>query len=112
MSMREIAEGRNGSPPGGILVSFVGPGGLMVKPFAEGALLVRIFHPGGVLHLDAEDGLLAEMASGHDPVPWETREARDGALGWIRECGGLEDEQRARLLRHVRATPWYEADGA
>ena len=72
-SMKDIAEGRG--MPGAILISFVGSSGVMAIPVDDGAIPCRTFKEGCVMHLDAPvDGLVAEMASGLEPIPWRNRQ--------------------------------------
>ena len=88
-----------------IQVCFVLPSGVATVPFEGGALTCRV----AVGHLDAPDtGLIDEMRSGAEPVPWRSAILRDEALRAIEERSDLEDRTRRRLLAHVRRTPWYE----
>lgn len=109
--MREIAEGRPPPVPGRALpapVSLTSPGGLAVLVFDDGGALARVC----LGHVDAEDGLIAEFRSGAEPAPWSSKAVRDEALASIADRKNLPDDLRNELLRHVRATPWFERDGA
>jgi hypothetical protein len=106
--MERIAKGR--PPTGAFSITFVSPSGVMALPTAEGAYTVRTFIEGCVLHVDApDDGLIAEMASGREPIPWENAEQRDAAVRQIRdERHDQSDELRERLVGWIEATGWYE----
>jgi hypothetical protein len=84
-----------------VRVTIVRPGGVAVV----GDVTVRVAT--GYLH-DPDDGLLEELASGREAVPWRSAAARDGAVASVSARGDLSDEVRARLLRHLRRTPFYE----
>ena len=106
--MRDIAEGTPPPAPGCIRVELTSPGGLAVRTFRDGGVLMRVCAG----HLDADDGLLAEMLSGTEPAPWASAAARDEAVSRVRRdvrrAEGEEREALVRLLEHVRRTPYYE----
>lgn len=106
--MEQIAEGR--PPTGAFSVQFVSPSGVMALPTKDGAYTVRTHTEGCVVHVDApDDGLIAEMTCGREPVPWKTAAQRESALRQLRENRpDLDDDLRERLIAHVEATPWYD----
>jgi hypothetical protein len=60
-------------------------------------------------HLDCPDtGLLDEMARGREPTPWRSEAIRDEALAVIDGRSDLDGATQARLLRHVRNSPYFE----
>lgn len=83
-----------------VRVTIVRPGGVATV----GDVTCRVAT--GYIH-DPDDGLLDELHSGRDAVPWRSAEARDAAMASVSARGDLTDEVRARLLRHVRRTPYY-----
>jgi hypothetical protein len=91
--------------PSHVVVEFVTPGGVACREFADGAVVMRVC----VGHVTADDGLLKEMASGREPVPWMGRAERDEAVAAIRAASGIGEEERAALLAHVASTPYYDA---
>lgn len=106
--MERIADGR--PPTGAFSISFVNPSGVLALPTAEGAYTVRTYIEGCVLHVDApDDGLIAEMQSGREPIPWKNAEQREAALRQIRDDRpDLSDEVRDRLREWVGRSPWYD----
>ena len=50
--------------------------------------------------------LLAEMRSRENPVPWQSREARDAAGNVVLGLKGLPNRTRQALLRHIGKTPY------
>lgn len=86
-------------------ITFVRPGGVATQTFADGAETMRICL--GYLH-DPDDGVLAEMKAEHDPVPWQSAQVRDDAIIAIETRGDLDDETRARLLKWIAETPYFE----
>lgn len=93
-------------------VVLVAPSGVGAFPTDGGYVVARTFTPGCVAHLDAPgDGLLAELRSGREPVPYRSAADRDGTLAHLRDDRpDLDAETRDALLRHVAATPHYEAE--
>lgn len=87
-------------------MELITPGGVLTRQFADGAATMRVCL--GLLD-QSDDGLLLEMRQDRDPVPWESRRARDEALDAIARRGDLTDDEREGLLRHVRRTPYYES---
>lgn len=84
---------------------YVLPGGVATLPFEGGAITCRVT----LGHINAPDtGLLEEMQSKADPVPWRNAEIRDEAIAAIETRNDLGEEMRAKLLTHIRQTPWYE----
>jgi hypothetical protein len=83
-----------------VRVTIVRPGGVAVV----GEVTCRVAT--GYLH-DPDDGLLEELATGREAVPWRSAAARDEAMASVSTRGDLSDDIRARLLRHVRRTPFY-----
>ena len=88
-----------------LTVMLVTPGGVVTRPFADGHLTMRTCV--GHIH-DREDGLIAELEAGREPVPWESVEVRDDAIFAVETRLDVDDPLRERLLEHVRATPYYE----
>lgn len=107
MSIDELAD--LPLPEGGITVTYTSPGGIAVRPFADGYLAMRVCL--GHVHHSA-DGLMTELETGRDPVPWRSAEVRDAAVGELRRrARTVEAEDRfvlARMVEHVLATPYYE----
>lgn len=84
---------------------YVLPSGVATLPFDGGAITCRVT----LGHINAPDtGLLEEMHTKADPVPWRNVETRDAALSTITARGDFDEEMRAKLLAHVRQTAWYE----
>lgn len=84
---------------------YVLPSGVATLPFEGGAITCRVT----LGHINAPDtGLLEEMQSKADPVPWRNAEIRDEAIAAIETRNDLGVEMRAKLLTHIRQTPWYE----
>jgi len=106
--MRKLADEQAAPVPGNIIVSFVTPGGLVVRTYADGGVLMRLHTQGSMIHLDAEDGLIAEFRSGSPPIPWSSKAARASALAEISGRNDIDPSLRRDLLGHVRKTPWYE----
>ena len=97
------------SPEPGIperfVIQYVLPGGVALRPFEDGAATMRI----GLGHIDSpDDGLLREMETGAEPVPWESLAVRDEATEALRRRTGLDEDLRQRILLHVARTPYYE----
>lgn len=89
-----------------VQVSIVLPSGVATLPVEGGAITCRVT----VGHLDAPStGLIDEMTSGAEPVPWRSSRVRDEALWSIETRLGVDEGVRQRLLDHVRGTPWFEA---
>lgn len=60
-------------------------------------------------HLDAQDtGLIEEMRRRREPTPWRSEAVRGEALASIEARADLDAATRARLVRHVRNSPYYE----
>jgi hypothetical protein len=110
MSIQEIADGQKPPLPNAIRISFVTPSGCMAIPVKDGGLACRTFKKGSVLHLDdPSDGLIAEMRSGREPLPWFNAEERKDAIDQIRNGrSDLDDTLRDDLIAWVEATAWYE----
>ena len=106
--IEKIAAGR--PPIGAISISFVTPGGVLALPTKDGAYVCRTHLDGCVIHLDAaDDGLIAELVTGSEPIPWRNKKQRDAALDQImNERADLDEDLRERLVAHVEATPWYD----
>lgn len=86
-------------------ITFVRPGGVATQTFADGAATMRICL--GYLH-DPDDGVLAEIKAGHDPVPWQSAKVRDEAIEAVEVRRDLDDEVRFQLLEWIEATPYFE----
>lgn len=86
-------------------ITFVRPGGVATQTFADGAATMRICL--GYLH-DPDDGVLAEMRTQHDPVPWQSAQVRDDAIMAVGTRADLDVQTRARLLEWIAATPYFE----
>ena len=88
-----------------VQVCYVLPSGVATLPFDGGAITCRVT----IGHINAPDtGLLEEMQTKAEPVPWRNMATRDAALSTIRARGDLDEEMRAKLLAHIRQTAWYE----
>lgn len=84
---------------------YVLPSGVATLPFEGGAITCRVT----LGHINTPDtGLLEEMQSKAEPVPWRNAEIRDEAIAAIETRNDLGEEMRAKLLTHIRQTPWYE----
>ena len=107
-TIKEIADGRG--TPGAILISFVSPSGAMAIPVEDGAIACRAYLAGCVLHLDdPSDGLIVEMRTNREPLPWRTKQQREDAIVHLRDHrGDLDADLRDRLVSHVSSTAWYE----
>jgi hypothetical protein len=89
-----------------VRVVHVMPCGTASLPLPDGtAVTCRVT----VGHLDCPDtGLLDEVARGREPTPWRSEGVRAEALASIEARADLDATTRARLVRHVRRTPYYE----
>lgn len=89
-----------------VTVVHVMPSGVATLPLPDGtALTCRVT----VGHLDCPDtGLLDELSRGHEPTPWRSLAIRDEALAIIDGRSDLDQTTQARLLNHVRNSPYYE----
>lgn len=88
-----------------VQVCYVLPSGVATLPFEGGAITCRVT----IGHIKAPDtGLLEEMETKVEPVPWRNAETRDEAIATIETRNDLGEEMRAKLLAHVRQTAWYE----
>lgn len=84
---------------------YVLPSGVATLPFEGGAITCRVT----LGHINAPDtGIAEEMQSTAEPVPWRNAETRDEAITAIEARNDLGEEMRAKLLAHIRQTPWYE----
>lgn len=84
---------------------YVLPSGVATLPFEGGAITCRVT----LGHINAPNtGLLEEMQSKVEPVPWRDTQTRDEAIAAIEARNDLSEEMRAKLLTHIRQTPWYE----
>ncbi|MGH1412840.1 MAG: hypothetical protein ACRBB0_05075 [Pelagimonas sp.] len=84
---------------------YVLPSGVATLPFEGGAITCRVT----LGHINAPDtGLLEEMQSKAEPVPWRDTQTRDEAIVAIEARNDLGEDMRAKLLNHIRQTPWYE----
>ena len=90
-----------------VQVCVVLPSGVATLPFDGGAITCRVT----VGHLDAPGtGLIEEMTSGAEPVPWRSARVRDEALWSIETRLGVDEDVRRRLLKWVSASPFYTED--
>lgn len=88
-----------------VQICYVLPSGVATLPFEGGAITCRVT----IGHINApETGLLGEMQSKSEPVPWRNAEIRDEAISLIERKSDLKGDVKHRLLNHVRNTPWYE----
>ena len=89
-------------------VTLVSPGAVVAGPTRDGSwYTVRQCHEGCVLHLDAQDGLIAELEGRLREVPWQDEASRDRAILHIKSRDDLEPDLRDRLLRHVAGSMFY-----
>jgi len=86
-------------------IEYTTPGGTATRTFSDGAATMRVCL--GHIH-HADDGLLAEMDLGREPIPWESPSTRQAAIEAVGRRGDLDPELRDRLVRHIRRTPYYE----
>lgn len=90
-----------------VQVAVLLPSGVATIPFDGGAVTCRVT----LGHPDAPDtGIIEEMRSGAEPVPWRSAAVRDEALWTIETREEMDDDLRRELLDHVRRTPWYETE--
>jgi hypothetical protein len=88
-----------------IVTEYTTPGGIATRVFSDGGATMRVCL-GQIRNRD--DGLLAEMDSGGDPVPWESLAVKREAIEAVQRRGDLDPAVRDRLTRHIRRTPYYE----
>jgi hypothetical protein len=88
-----------------IQICCVLPSGVATLPFEGGTITCRVT----LGHINAPDtGLLDEIQTKAEPVPWRNVETRDEAISTIKIRGDIDEEMRAKLLAHIRQTAWYE----
>jgi len=88
-----------------VQICFVLPSGVATLPFEGGTITCRVT----LGHINAPDtGLLEEMRTKAEPVPWRNAETRHEAIGIIETRGDLGEQIRAKLLAHIHQTAWYE----
>lgn len=88
-----------------IKICCVLPSGVATLPFEGGTITCRVT----LGHINAPDtGLLAEMQTMAEPVPWRNTEIREQAISEIRAKGDLDEKLREKLLVHILQTAWYE----
>ncbi|MCA6230059.1 MAG: hypothetical protein IM654_10055 [Phenylobacterium sp.] len=89
-----------------VTVVHVMPSGVATLPLPDGnAVTCRVT----VGHLDCPDtGLIDELGRGREPTPWRSLAIRDEALAIIDGRSDLDQATQARLLQHVRNSPYYE----
>ncbi len=88
-----------------VQICFVLPSGVATLPFEGGTITCRVT----LGHINAPDtGLLEEMQTKAEPVPWRNTETRNEAIGIIETRGDLDKDLQAKLLSHIRQTAWYE----
>jgi hypothetical protein len=105
--IQQIGEGR--AAPGAITITFISPAGVMAIPVDDGALTCRSFLIGSVLHLEGEDGLLAELTAKREPIPWRNSDQRDDAIKHLREDRfDVEESRRTDLVTWIKNTGWFE----
>lgn len=90
-----------------VTVTLVSPSGVCTRIYSDGAATMRVCL-GHIRH--EEDGLLVEMSSGHEPIPWASAEVRNDAMRLVKERKDLDDEARGPLLEWIQATPYYAED--
>lgn len=88
-----------------VQICFVLPSGVATLPFEGGTITCRVT----LGHINAPGtGLLEEILTMAEPVPWRNAATRNEAIGIIETRGDLDKELRAKLLSHIRQTAWYE----
>lgn len=88
-----------------IQIAYIAPSGIATLPVAGGAIVCRVV----LGHIDASDtGLIREIEKQREPVPWLNKQVRQEAISRIQEREDLTEGERARLLKHIKKTPWYE----
>jgi len=88
-----------------VQVCYVLPSGVATLPFDGGTITCRVT----LGHINAPDtGLLEEIQTNAEPVPWRNAEIRDAAISAIKTRGDLGENMREKLLAHIRQTAWYE----
>lgn len=93
-------------------VTFVSASGVMAVPMGKGEppVVCRRQFPGAFIHLDAADGIRAEMASKRQPVPWYSRAERNEALALVRGDQWLKESDRQEIIQHISDTAHYAWD--
>lgn len=87
-----------------IITEYTTPGGLATRTFSDGAATMRVC----LGHIDnADDGLIAEMDSGREAMPWANLETKLAAIATIMRRTDLADDLRERLIQHIRRTPYF-----
>ena len=88
-----------------IQICCVLPSGVATLPFEGGTITCRVT----LGHINAPDtGILDEIQTKAEPVPWRNVETRDEAISMIKLRGDIDEEMRAKLLAHIHNTAWYE----
>jgi hypothetical protein len=89
-----------------VRVVHVFPSGVASLPLPDGsAANCRVT----VGHLDCPDGgLLHELRSGGERVPWRSLAVREDALASVGARSDLDAGTRAALARHVASTDYFE----
>lgn len=88
-----------------VQVCYVLPSGVATLPYDGGTITCRVT----LGHINAPDtGIIEEMQTKAEPVPWQSVETRDAALSTIEARGDLDGNMREKLLAHIRQTAWYE----
>jgi hypothetical protein len=89
-----------------VTVIHVMPSGVATLPLPDGTAVTCRVTLG---HLDCPDtGLIDELSRRREPTPWRSLAIRDEALATIDERSDLDQATQARLLHHVRNSPYYE----
>ncbi len=84
-------------------IQYVLPGGVANKVFADGAALVRVT----LGWITTAEGVLTEMQEGQDRIPWTHLAARNTAVEAIKAGRFMSDDDKAKLVAYVEATPYY-----
>ena len=87
-----------------IITEYVTPGGVCLSPRKGGHILCRV----ALGHIEADDGVIREMEDGTGPIAWETEAARKEALEAIAARTNLAGDLSARLIAHIKRTPFYQ----
>ncbi|GAA6187651.1 hypothetical protein [Litorivita sp. NS0012-18] len=88
-----------------IQICCVLPSGVATLPFEGGTITCRVT----LGHINAPDtGLLKELKTKAEAVPWRNARIRDEAISTIEVRGDIDEETRANLLAHIRQTAWYQ----
>jgi hypothetical protein len=96
--------------PNFVVWQFVTPGGIATERFPGETEADATYDTARVClgHVDdPHDGLIVEMETGRERVPWASARVKAEALERVAAMTRMPADQRARLLAHIRATPHF-----